>query len=373
MNIPNLIRDNRSREYDSYNKNEIDRIVYYWLFFEKYTHRELDKVVLNLDENNTKGFQSMGILHYLGLKKQHKAIFKDKSIDEAIELMNNKDKNQFEKIVNSLDRYKNGHSYPKTFNSWEILNDKIALKTVDKSVLIHHGTGIPIQARYFFEIDKMVAGERKNINISYQNKNYEAYFELESSQTGRTRLLWYSDFRDILKLELPEYYEVIENSIELNKYIFPKIRFEKVNQYNFKLMIIRYEDILEDIESDNLEEELIIKEEVESYRLEGKVKHVYGKLYERNPKNRALAIAYHGTKCRICGFNFEEVYGTRGRGYIEIHHINPLSTISEETKINPATDLIPVCANCHRMIHRKKENILSIDEMKELVCKKESK
>ena len=150
MNISNLIRDNRSREYDSYNKNE-------------------------------------------------------------------------------LDRYKNGHSYPKTFNSWEILNDKIALKTVDKSVLIHHGTGIPIQTRYFFEIDKMVAGERKNINISYQNKNYEAYFELESSQTGRTRLLWYSDFRDILKLELPEYYEVIENSIELNKYIFPKIRFEKIN------------------------------------------------------------------------------------------------------------------------------------------------
>ena len=49
-------------------------------------------------------------------------------------------------------------------------------------------------------------------------------------------------------------------------------------------MIIRYEDILEDIESDNLEEGLIIKEEVESYRLEGKVKHVYGKLYERNPK-----------------------------------------------------------------------------------------
>ena len=54
-------------------------------------------------------------------------------------------------------------------------------------------------------------------------------------------------------------------------------------------------------------------------------------------------------------------------------HKHPLSTIREETKINPSTDLIPVCANCHRIIHRKKENILSIDEMKELVCKKESK
>ena len=72
-----------------------------------------------------------------------------------------------------IDRYKNDHGYPKTFDSWEILNDKIALKTVDKSVLIHHGTGIPIQTRYFFEIDKMVSGERKNINLSYQNKDYE--------------------------------------------------------------------------------------------------------------------------------------------------------------------------------------------------------
>ena len=84
-------------------------------------------------------------------------------------------------------------------------------------------------------------------------------------------------------------------------------------------------------------------------------------------------VSRNGVRVGDILHNFEEVYGTRGRGYIEIHHINPLSTIREETKINPSTDLIPVCANCHRIIHRKKENILSIDEMKELVCKKESK
>ena len=37
-------------------------------------------------------------------------------------------------------------------------------------------------------------------------------------------------------------------------------------------------------------------------------------------------------------------------------------TISEALE-----NLIPVCANCHRMIHRKRDNSLSYDEMKEIL------
>lgn len=91
--------------------------------------------------------------------------------------------------------------------------------------------------------------------------------------------------------------------------------------------------------------------------------------YERNPKLRAAAILCHGTKCKICDFDFGEFYGERGAGYIEVHHLRPVSRRKDEVKVNPKNDMTVVCSNCHRMIHRKKDRILSLEEMKKLVGK----
>ena len=109
-----------------------------------------------------------------------------------------------------------------------------------------------------------------------------------------------------------------------------------------------------------------IYEERES-NLEGGVKHYFGKRYERNPDNRRQAIEIHGMKCSVCGFDFEQFYGEHGRGFIEIHHNKPLSSLDEKELINPTTDLSPVCSNCHRMIHRKKDQVLSISELKVII------
>ncbi|MER6732568.1 HNH endonuclease [Streptomyces puniciscabiei] len=55
--------------------------------------------------------------------------------------------------------------------------------------------------------------------------------------------------------------------------------------------------------------------------------------------------------CEACGFDFEEVYGDRGAGYVECHHVVPLHEAGEgKTRIS---DLALICANCHRMIHRR--------------------
>lgn len=55
--------------------------------------------------------------------------------------------------------------------------------------------------------------------------------------------------------------------------------------------------------------------------------------------------------CEACGFDFEATYGPRGAGYIECHHIVPLHEAGEgRTKLS---DLALICANCHRMIHRR--------------------
>ena len=92
--------------------------------------------------------------------------------------------------------------------------------------------------------------------------------------------------------------------------------------------------------------------------------------YERNGGARSRCIDIHGYNCAVCEFNFEKAYGVIGRGYIHVHHIVPIHTIKKEYQIDPAKDLIPVCPNCHAMIH-KKNPPLSIEELKNFLNKKE--
>lgn len=90
--------------------------------------------------------------------------------------------------------------------------------------------------------------------------------------------------------------------------------------------------------------------------------------YERSLKNRAEALKIHGNTCCVCGFNFDKFYGIQlASNYIEMHHIKPLYNYNG--LIDPKTDLVPVCANCHRMLHRYRNKILSIDELKNILNK----
>ena len=87
--------------------------------------------------------------------------------------------------------------------------------------------------------------------------------------------------------------------------------------------------------------------------------------YERDPRLRKEAISFHGTSCKVCGFNFGDFFGEeKGKDYIEVHHIVPISDAPETRETDPRRDLIPVCANCHRMIHRRRKRTLHPDELK---------
>ncbi|MGP4905368.1 HNH endonuclease [Psychrobacter faecalis] len=76
----------------------------------------------------------------------------------------------------------------------------------------------------------------------------------------------------------------------------------------------------------------------------------------------------HGNSCAACGFNFGNFYGEYAEGFIHIHHIVPVSELETPKEIDPETDLIPLCANCHSVVHRKKDKTLSIPEIKNLIA-----
>ena len=106
---------------------------------------------------------------------------------------------------------------------------------------------------------------------------------------------------------------------------------------------------------------------------EGTLKKVYVNHYERDREARNKCIEAHGCKCSVCGMDFEKMYGELGQGFIHVHHIVPISKIGKEYKIDPVKDLVPVCPNCHAMLHRgKDENVLAIDELKKIIAEKKA-
>ena len=92
--------------------------------------------------------------------------------------------------------------------------------------------------------------------------------------------------------------------------------------------------------------------------------------YERNHVARTKCIEFHGCSCAVCGFDFQKVYGEIGKKFIHVHHITPLHTINEKYKVDYKLDLIPVCPNCHAMLHKKLDGKEpTVDELKKLIAK----
>lgn len=110
-----------------------------------------------------------------------------------------------------------------------------------------------------------------------------------------------------------------------------------------------------------------VSEALEDF-LEGAVRRVNVNAYERDPKARRACIAHHGATCAACGFDFGEVYGTLGDGFIHVHHVRPVSTLGKDYRVNPTTDLVPVCPNCHWMLHRESPP-LSVEALKVVLSK----
>ncbi|MBL1435552.1 MAG: HNH endonuclease [Rhodobacteraceae bacterium] len=106
---------------------------------------------------------------------------------------------------------------------------------------------------------------------------------------------------------------------------------------------------------------------------EGSIRETIQVRRERNPIARALCIEHYRKKndgrliCIVCEFEFATSYGVLGAGFIHVHHLNPISEAASSRFVSPEIDLVPVCPNCHSMIHRGGEN-RSITEMRSILA-----
>jgi 5-methylcytosine-specific restriction protein A len=120
------------------------------------------------------------------------------------------------------------------------------------------------------------------------------------------------------------------------------------------------------VKADGDDQASALAEEIPDSASEGAKRTITVNRYERSTKARLGCIKHHGSCCVVCGFDFSAIYGKIFKGFIYVHHVVPLSSIGKRYQVNPITDLIPVCANCHAAIHYGGET-RSINEMKNLV------
>ena len=103
--------------------------------------------------------------------------------------------------------------------------------------------------------------------------------------------------------------------------------------------------------------------------IEGASRRVSVLRYETDPRARAQCIAEHGTTCQVCGIDFGTVYGDFADGFIHVHHITPVhqAAADGEYELCPISDLVPVCPNCHAMLHRHPDRPCSVEELRRLM------
>ncbi|MFM5463736.1 HNH endonuclease [Aeromonas simiae] len=99
---------------------------------------------------------------------------------------------------------------------------------------------------------------------------------------------------------------------------------------------------------------------------EGVIKKISVNAYERSKKARDKCLEVYGYVCAVCEFDFESTYGTIGKNCIHVHHLIEISSIGKEYVVNPVKDMVPVCPNCHYIIHRRKP-AFSIHEVKAML------
>ena len=113
--------------------------------------------------------------------------------------------------------------------SWTIHSDSVAIKKSDRSVFLHHGTGIPHQIRGFFAITGLKAGEKKEISLWNGNTRFNARLEMTTHDVPRSRMIWYADFVESIQTSYPKWYDFFHaGGVEADE--TPSIKFSKRSQ-----------------------------------------------------------------------------------------------------------------------------------------------
>lgn len=212
--------------------------------------------------------------------------------------------------------------------SWEILSDKVAVKSVDLSALKYNEIRITNEVKDYFHLINMERHERREINLHYKGIQYPCAIYLDSYEKGRGKLRWGRQFKSVFSDLVAGYFYDEEN-----KGNYPLLRFAKRDDMNYDICLIFVREIIEN----TIEIDETTLTPINQYRA-----------IEENFIWRIETMKYHGTYCVLCGFDYIAEFGDAGKGRTQIHLKHDQA---DGVLISAEKDLMPVCANCHDILH----------------------
>lgn len=198
-------------------------------------------------------------------------------------------------------------------------------------------------------------------------QTYESRFEdvrsvLESGEDFGLSTNFLVNDKDLSLLERKESWKTVEITV-LSRYFEEDLKFKSLKNslLHFLCLIIPLftEDSAMENEEISTSLDLIDSEEGALYR-------ITTNRYERSRINRSRCLSFYGFSCQGCGLVLEEKYGPIGQGSIHVHHKIPVSQMGGSIVVNPISDLVPLCPNCHLIVH-KKDPPLEVRELQDLV------
>lgn len=202
--------------------------------------------------------------------------------------------------------------------------------------------------RFSTKVLETVFEIKGKMTVPWKN-GHSAFYELHFSNDEFTAkcIVGYKDFQE----------NIFECKLDMNA---PSIYEELDDFYNNRLSVFESEL------KKTYEEKFIVNED-SNYYVEGDITTVVLNKYERNVEARRKCIEVKGDFCNICGIDFSKMYGAEFIGKIEVHHIVPISHIGKAYQVDPVNDLIPVCPNCHMILHSKKDGVYMPDEVRKMI------
>ena len=193
-------------------------------------------------------------------------------------------------------------------------------------------------------------GTKKQVLDNIENKQLMSFSvtDLEVKH-NRNELHWRNDLAFVRKWlvdnsyvegKIRDKWEITQIGIEYFFALMEKAKgfqsFEKISTSGMSLAYANLENI-NIRKNSKYKENFKLPEElsVSNNYYEGSKIQITINAYERNSEAREKCIEEYGTKCYICGFDFQEKFGEIGRGYIHVHHIKPLSEIGQSYIIDP--------------------------------------
>ena len=89
--------------------------------------------------------------------------------------------------------------------------------------------------------------------------------------------------------------------------------------------------------------------------------------FERDRRARNECIRLYGSNCVVCGMSFGNRYGPEMDGFIHVHHLVPLSETRGGYSVDPERHLLPVCPNCHAVLHSIGGAVRSVEGVREML------